>query len=229
MHLGTCRAYVHIAIHTILNLIPHCRSRLQKQQPWGFRTLRCVFYLLPANKRRAWPTPTRPQAIQKKKKQEFSPLCCYCCIFEHKRKKKSQAVHNVHCSFKLSPHWQLHIIWSADIKQAEGVKRSGCAPICALKVRIDKHLQSRKRRHYANGSQAVNLNQGVFSPTLPQGLFTSFASADNSLSGGSKYRHKALPLLLSEPLLRSGSIRSHCPRRSLLPHSPSPSPPLQWS
>lgn len=108
-------------------------------------------------------------------------------------------------------------------------ERSGCAPICALKVRIDKHLKSRKRRHCANGSQAVNLNQGVFSPSLPQGLFTSFASADNSLSGGSKYRHKALPLLLSEPLLRCGSIRSHCPRRSLLPHSPSPSPPLQWS
>lgn len=50
-----------------------------------------------------------------------------------------------------------------------------------------------------------------FSVTLPQGLFTSFASADNSLSGGSKYHHKALPLLLSEALLRSGSIRSPLP------------------
>lgn len=50
-----------------------------------------------------------------------------------------------------------------------------------------------------------------FSATLPLGLFTSFASADNSLSGGSKYHHKPLPLLLSEALLRSGSIRSPLP------------------
>lgn len=54
-------------------------------------------------------------------------------------------------------------------------------------------------------------SQCFFSPSLPQGLFTSFAFADNSLSGGSKYRHKALPLLLSEALLRSGSIRSPLP------------------
>lgn len=91
-------------------------------------------------------------------------------------------------------------------------KKRLCAYLCTKsKKEKDKHLRSRKRRHFANGSQAVNLNQGVFSPSLPQGLFTSFAFADNSLSGGSKYRHKALPLLLSEALLRSGSIRSPLP------------------
>lgn len=189
-----------------------------------------------------------PQGHRQFNTQESSPLCSVLLHLEEeehtevklkfKKKKRKGTSLSIMCivvpSYHLTGSCRLFGQQTSNnpgvvVVCGWGGWRSGCAPICALKVRIDKHLQSRKRRHYANGSQAVNLNQGVFSPGLPQGLFTSFASADNSLSGGSKYRHKALPLLLSEALLRSGSIRSHCPRRSLLAHSPSPSPPLQWS
>lgn len=139
-------------------------------------------------------------------------------FFKSRYQNRSPTSRDVARRPNLSPHWWCNYLSSRD-QTSRGVEWDGCAPICALKAKKkggekekDKHLQSRKRRHFADGSQAVNLNQGVFFPLrLPQGLFTSFAFADNSSSGRSKYRHKALPFLLSEAPWRSGSIRSPLP------------------
>lgn len=132
-----------------------------------------MFYLSPANKRRAWPTPHKATgnstrrnslhsaatiALRRGAQEEGERQTKNKDFFFFKRHKLSMMCIVV-SSYHLSGTRTLFGQQTSNKPRGES---SGCAPICALKVRIDKHLQSRKRRHFAKGSQAVNLNQGVF-------------------------------------------------------------------
>lgn len=116
-----------------------------------------MFYLLPANKRRAWPTPHKATGDPTRR----NSLPSLVLHLEEKLGKKDKL--SIMCSAIASYHLSGSCtLFGEQTSNTPKGERSGCASICALKVRIDKHLQSRKRRRSANGSQAVNLNQGVF-------------------------------------------------------------------
>lgn len=76
---------------------------------------------------------------------------------------------------------------------------------------VHRHLQ-KKRKDTGQWLSGSKPNPGVFNTdTVYHRGYWLLLPADNSLSGGSKYHHKALPLFCVASLLRSGSIRFYCP------------------
>lgn len=126
--LSKCGGCVRINLHNILNVTPES-SNLE----FPHVTLRVLFI----TNRELGQHPTRPRGIQHAGILSTLLLLLLLHLEEAHKNKRAQALHNVHCSSKLSPHWYyFNYFWPKQTSnRPRGGERSGCVPICALKVK----------------------------------------------------------------------------------------------